>query len=120
MSKLYSKLSALKGRSMDPELDKRRQALENKLQKHRVKDIETAETRQTSGMGGVAQAFKISSEFIAGILVGGVMGWAIDHFFSTSPWGLIVFLLLGFCAGILNVLRATGRIAEHEIKKPDE
>lgn len=105
---------------MDPELDKRRQQLENNLEKHRVKDAKLAEHSNTSGIGGVAQAFKISSEFIAGIVVGGGLGWGIDYFFGTSPWGLIVFLLLGFCAGILNVLRASGRIAEHEIRKPDE
>lgn len=105
---------------MNSELDKRRQELENKLQKHRLKDEEAAESRQTSGMGGAAQAFKISSEFIAGIVVGGGLGFGIDRLFGTTPWGLVVFLLLGFCAGTLNVLRASGRIAEHEIKKPDE
>lgn len=105
---------------MDPELDKRRDALENKLKKHAVDDIPMDNGPKTSGMGGVAQAFKISSEFIAGILVGAVMGWSIDHFLGTSPWGLIVFLLLGFCAGTLNVMRASGRIAKREIQKPDE
>lgn len=105
---------------MDPELNQRRDALENKLKKHRVDPKEAESGPKTSGMGGVAHAFKISSEFIAGILVGAVMGWSIDHFFGTSPWGLIVFLLLGFCAGTLNVMRASGRIAKREIKKPDE
>ena len=31
---------------------------------------------------------------------------------GTSPWGLIIFLLLGFVAGVLNVLRSAGLVAE--------
>ncbi|MGU3574642.1 AtpZ/AtpI family protein [Brucellaceae bacterium C25G] len=60
----------------------------------------------------VAQAMKLSSEFIAGIIVGAVIGWFIDRVAGTSPWGLIIFLMLGFVAGVLNVLRATGRVSE--------
>jgi ATP synthase protein I len=42
--------------------------------------------------------------------------WAICSIVSagTSPWGLIVFLLLGFCAGVLNVLRSTGAVAQSD------
>jgi ATP synthase protein I len=40
-----------------------------------------------------------------------ILGYLFDLFLSTSPWGLIVFLLLGFCAGVLNVLRAAGKVA---------
>jgi ATP synthase protein I len=39
---------------------------------------------------------KLSSEFIAGVAVGAGLGWVIDRLAGTSPWGLIVFLLLGF------------------------
>ena len=39
---------------------------------------------------------KLSSEFIAGVAVGAGLGWGIDRLAGTSPWGLIVFLLLGF------------------------
>ena len=59
----------------------------------------------------MAYAVKISSEFIAGVVVGAALGWLIDKLFGTGPWGLIIFLLLGFCAGVLNVLRSAGLIA---------
>ena len=49
---------------------------------------------------------------VAGVVVGGVIGWSLDRFAGTSPWGMIVFLLLGFAAGTLNVLRAAGYVAE--------
>ena len=59
----------------------------------------------------------MSSEFVAGVLVGAAIGWAIDYFAGTSPWGMIIFLLLGFCAGILNVLRSAGLVAEQSMRR---
>lgn len=55
---------------------------------------------------------KLSSEFISAIAVGVGIGWLIDKVAGTSPWGLIIFLLLGFVAGILNVLRSAGVVAQ--------
>src|ERR1700731_3229624 len=37
-----------------------------------------------------------------------VFGWGFDRLLSTSPFGLIVFFLLGFAAGVLNVIRSAG------------
>ncbi|MBS1166818.1 MAG: atpI [Proteobacteria bacterium] len=63
---------------------------------------------QSSGLSGIGQAMKVGSEFVAGVIVGFVIGYTIDRLFGTSPWGMIVFLLLGFAAGTLNVLRSAG------------
>ena len=60
---------------------------------------------------GYARGFRLSSELVAGVIVGAGLGWLIDRWFGISPWGLIIFLLLGFAAGVLNVVRAYGRIA---------
>ena len=79
------------------------------------KDRQTR-TDQSDGRTGTASAnasamargFRLSSELIAGVLVGAVIGWGFDRLLSTSPWGLIVFFLLGFVAGVINVIRAAG------------
>jgi ATP synthase protein I len=42
----------------------------------------------------------------------------IDRWLKTSPWGLIVFLLLGFAAGVLNVVRAAGVVAQNTLDPP--
>ncbi|MDQ3560938.1 MAG: AtpZ/AtpI family protein [Pseudomonadota bacterium] len=55
-------------------------------------------------------AFKLASEFVAGILVGAGLGWGLDRLAGTSPWGLIGLLLLGFVAGVANVVRSAGRM----------
>lgn len=56
----------------------------------------------------MARGFRLSSELVAGVVVGAVIGWGIDRLLSTSPWGLIVFFLLGFAAGVINLMRAAG------------
>lgn len=56
-----------------------------------------------------ARGYKLISEFAAGTLVGGLIGYGIDRMFGTLPFGLIIFLLLGFGAGFLNLARAANR-----------
>ena len=67
--------------------------------------------RASADPAGFARALRLSSEFVAGIVVGGLIGWLIDRVAGSSPWGLIVFVLLGFVAGTLNVLRSAGLVA---------
>ena len=50
----------------------------------------------------------MSTEFVAGVIAGGGLGWLFDRALGTSPWGMIVFLMLGFAAGVYNVMRASG------------
>jgi ATP synthase protein I len=60
----------------------------------------------------MAMGLRLSSELVAGVLVGAALGWSFDRLLSTSPWGLIVFLLLGFTAGVINVMRTAGVMAK--------
>jgi ATP synthase protein I len=78
----------------------------------------TANRPKLADNSGYAQAIKLGSEFVAGVVVGFVIGYGIDYFLGTKPWGMIVFLLLGFAAGTLNVLRSTGSIAAAPIDQP--
>ncbi|MGH6760404.1 MAG: AtpZ/AtpI family protein [Phyllobacterium sp.] len=96
------------------ELDDRRKRLEAKLAEKGVGRKSESAENESGKNAGVAQAVKLSSEFIAGVLAGAGLGWLIDRFAGTSPWGLIVFLLLGFCAGTLNILRSAGYVAEND------
>jgi ATP synthase protein I len=51
-------------------------------------------------------AFKFAAELIVGVVVGGGLGWLLDRQFGTAPWLMIVLVILGFAAGLLNVVRA--------------
>ena len=59
----------------------------------------------------MALGFRLSSELIAGVVVGAAIGWGFDRLLSTAPFGLIVFVLLGFTAGVFNVVRSA-RVAQ--------
>lgn len=97
---------------LDGDLDRRRRELDAAIAARRAVDAPEREDGKSRGAAGYGQALKLSSEFIAGIAVGAGLGWFIDRMAGTSPWGLIVFLLLGFGAGILNVLRSAGVVSE--------
>ena len=60
----------------------------------------------------MAVGLRLSSELVAGVLAGAALGWGFDRLLSTSPWGLIVFLMLGFIAGVMNVMRTAGVMAK--------
>jgi ATP synthase protein I len=50
-------------------------------------------------------AFRVLSEFVAAVIVGGFIGWWIDRLAGTSPAFLIILLLMGAAAGFWNVYR---------------
>lgn len=66
----------------------------------------------SSGKQGMARALRMSTEFIAGVIVGAGLGWLIDtafaRWFGTETWPafFIIFFLLGSAAGMMNVVRA--------------
>ena len=74
----------------------------------------------SGGVSPLGQAMRLSSEFVGGAVVGGALGWAFDWFLGTKPWGLMGFLLLGFVAGIYNVMRASGFIGPTVAKARQE
>lgn len=70
-------------------------------------------------VSAMAVGLRLSSELVAGVLVGALLGWGIDRFLSTSPWGLIIFLMLGFTAGVINVMRSAGVMARQSARLED-
>ncbi len=91
-------------RETDPELDSRLRDLRGRLgeaEKARKKGP-TPDNQRASSIG---LAFRLATELVAGLLVGGVIGWYLDKWFGTSPVMLLVFFALGATAGIFNVIR---------------
>jgi ATP synthase protein I len=83
------------------------------------KPAENDSRKYVSDPAAMAKGFRLSSELVAGVVVGAILGWAFDRFTGLSPLGLIVFLLLGFAAGVLNVLRAAGVVAPSKLPGGD-
>jgi len=97
-------------------------ALSARLQRlgERLKDVSRpaendASPRPTADASALARGFRLSTELVAGVVVGALIGWLLDRWLGISPWGLIVFLLLGFAAGVLNVMRAAGVVRDNHL-----
>ena len=54
---------------------------------------------------GLSIAFRLGTELTVAIMIGTVMGYALDRYFETKPWCLVIGLIMGGVAGCLNVYR---------------
>ena len=99
-------------------LKERLRELERKLESEDEKPATMSDADLEKRNSALGQAFKISTELVAGVFVGGFIGWALDSWVMpkmgvhTAPFFLIVFLLLGIAAGFLNVFRAAREMGE--------
>ena len=55
---------------------------------------------------GVALAGRVTTELVAGVVVGTFIGWALDKWLGTTPTLMVVFFFIGSAAGMMNVWRA--------------
>ena len=80
----------------------------NRLEEQSLdKPAEPSAGRMNAGM---ALGFRIATELVAAVAVGAGIGLLLDYWLETRPWFLIVFVLLGAVAGMMNVYRlATGQ-----------
>lgn len=89
--------------------------LGKKLDAINAKKAEAERQLETARQTAFGQAFKFSAELIVGVGVGGVLGWALDRQFGTAPWLMTLLVMLGFAAGLLNVIRSARKAqAENE------
>ena len=87
------------------QLEKRLKSLDSRL---RDSDgLQNSENKKSDNVN-FSNAIRLSTEFVVAILVGVGIGWAIDYFLGTAPWGMIIMLPLGFIAGVRNIMRAAG------------
>jgi len=75
------------------------------VQSRRDKAIESQEDKAMRSKG-MAMGLRMSSELVAAVIVGGLIGFGLDKWFETTPWLFLVFFLLGCAAGMVNITRA--------------
>lgn len=100
-------------------LETRRQQLEAKLAARKLEDEDKA-ADNSSERQGYGLAIKLSSEFIAAVFVGAIIGFLLDKYAGSAPWGMIIFLMLGFVAGVMNVLRSVGAVEKPKVGYPQQ
>lgn len=76
-------------------------------------------SRRPSETKPLGVALRVSVELVAGLVVGGGMGYLLDRWLGTLPWFTIVFFFIGAAAGIRNVMRAAEEI-NRQVEEQDE
>ncbi|MEG8052502.1 AtpZ/AtpI family protein [Sphingomonas aerolata] len=92
--------------------DPRLSALDERLRE--VKARETLKKGREDQMpSGVTRRAIGSSPLLIEDLVGSALiGWLIDHWVGTGPWGLIVLLFLGIAVAFRQIIRISGERPE--------
>lgn len=74
---------------------------------------EPARDGETGQVGkGYSQGGRVLSLLLGALLGGGIIGWAIDNWFGTSPWGLLIVLTLAIIGAFVNIMKISKERAE--------
>ena len=65
---------------------------------------------------GLSIAFRLGTELTVAVMIGAVMGYALDRYFDSKPWLLALGVILGGAAGSLNVYRVSKEITAQNDK----
>lgn len=85
--------------------DARIDALEERLKAAREREEERNEPMIQGTDADTRVGNKVLADLLAGILGGALIGWTVDQFADTSPWGLLVMLFLGIIVAFRNIFR---------------
>lgn len=90
--------------------DARIDALEARLKAARERE----EQRNKPSGGAEADANyrmgnRVLAELLGGIGGGAFIGWVIDQFAGTTPWGLLVVMFLGIIVSFRNIIRMSSQ-----------
>ena len=82
--------------------------------------LKAAQDRQSGGSkkrsaassyagSGMGVGIKVGVDLVVGVGVGAGIGWGLDRLLGTEPWLLALFIILGFVAGLMNVIRSANQ-----------
>jgi len=69
---------------------------------------------------GIGTAFRLGTELVVATMIGALMGYALDYYFDTKPWGIVVGLIFGTAAGCLTVYRTAISLQFNEEDNGDQ
>ena len=74
------------------------------------KILNRSKVSKESASSKLGTAFKMSTEMVAAVVVGTIIGFILDNWFGTKPWLILIFFFVGVIAGILNVVKSAKRM----------
>ena len=78
------------------------------IAKNKISKKKIYQNNQPSSSLGTA--FKMSTELVAHVAVGTIIGFILDKTFGTKPWLILIFFFVGVIAGILNVIKSAKKM----------
>ena len=81
-----------------------------KIAKNKAKSKYSVEKEPSKS--GIGHAFKMSTELVAAVAVGTIIGFILDNWFGTKPWLILIFFFVGVIAGIMKVIKTTKKMQE--------
>jgi ATP synthase protein I len=70
-----------------------------------------------SAESGMGQGYRLLGEVIGGVLGGIGLGWVVDYFAHTTPFGMVIGLLLGTAASAYAAMKSAERMNRAAAKK---
>ena len=67
----------------------------------------------------MSMAWRMIIELVVSVMVGAAMGWGLDSLAGTLPLFLVVFVLLGFAAGVRTMMRSAEEMQRKAAKRPE-
>ena len=83
-----------------------RDQFKTRLENAKNKILKKNRISEQSSSSNIGAAFKLSTEMVAAVIVGTIIGFILDNWFGTKPWLILIFFFVGVIAGILNVIRS--------------
>ena len=81
-----------------------------RLEIAKKKISEKNQDNKNENPSSIGTAFKLSTELVAAVAVGAIIGFIFDKTFGTTPWFILIFFFVGVVAGITNVIRSAKKM----------
>ncbi len=102
----------------DPDEKQRMAQLEDKIES--AKAGQRPRSKVEDHHSQAHAAWRMVSELVAGLVIGLCIGFGLDSLFGTLPIFLVLFVLLGFAAGVKTMLRSAQALQQAQSGQPDD
>ena len=102
----------------DPDEKQRMAQLEDKIAN--AKAVHRPQSQIEDHHSQTHAGWRMVTELVAGLLIGFCVGYGLDSLFGTLPIFLVLFVLLGFAAGVKTMLRSAQDIQRAQSGQTDK
>ena len=81
-----------------------------RLQIAKDKILKKELSNKNQNSSSIGAAFKLSTELVAAVAVGTIIGFILDKTFGTKPWLILIFFFIGVVVGITNVIKSAKKM----------